>query len=537
MNQLTTCFACVANSTLIFLCIFFFSCQKNNPSGDQLGRVNITISGDEAALPHFEKGLLLLHSFEYRDASDEFLKAQEIDPFMSMAYWGEAMTYNHCLWQEQDYDRGVAALNRLKLLNNQHEISDLEKDFIRSAEILYDPEKPKNIRDEEYAAYLSKMHLKYPSNHEVASFYALALLGSVQEGRDDVIYGKSAVVSKSVIEENPEHPGALHYLIHAYDDPYHAAMALDAADSYSKVAPDASHALHMPSHIFVALGMWDRVVASNEDSYQASLNRMERKKLSNDARGYHAYHWLEYGYLQQGRIDEARKLVEDMMKYVQETPSVRGRKHLIFLKGTFLVETNLWDDSIADIEVEINEINVAVRAQYRFLEGMKAYKRQDGSALEKLIEDIRLDYEEEALLLQETDITICVDLDSESATRTNINESRIMEFQLRALKAWSDENNQEAEAWLKRSTELEDSLSYSYGPPFIQKPTHELYAEWLMTNNRMEEAIHQYDLTLERAVNRKMALEGRRIATDLLNSPRVSHGLKLLDIQDGNNLL
>ncbi|MCF6223634.1 MAG: hypothetical protein L3J34_07890 [Flavobacteriaceae bacterium] len=154
---------------------------------------------------------------------------------------------------------------------------------------------------------MKKLNLKYPDNHEVKAFYALSLLGSVSDGRDDEIYGKGAKIAQGIIEENPNHPGALHYLIHSYDDPKHANLALDAAYSYAKVAPDASHALHMPSHIFVAMGMWDEVVKSNENSYQASVNRMERKKLDNDARGYHAFHWLEYGYLQQNRFEDAKK--------------------------------------------------------------------------------------------------------------------------------------------------------------------------------------------------------------------------------------
>ena len=189
---------------------------------------------------------------------------------------------------------------------------------------------------------------KYPDNHEISAFYALSLLGSVEDGRDDEIFGKGAKIAQGILKENPNHPGALHYLIHSYDDPDHAQYALSAADAYAVVAPDASHALHMPSHIYVAMGMWDKVVSSNENSYQASLNRMQRKNLK-DGRGYHAYHWLEYGYLQQEREEDARKLVQDLVIYTEENPSKYARTHLVFLKGTYLVETENWDSPIADI--------------------------------------------------------------------------------------------------------------------------------------------------------------------------------------------
>ena len=303
--------------------ILLFSCHQKRLENTYLGTVNLHVSGNNTALPYFEKGLLLLHSFEYSDAREEFLKAQEADPKMGMAYWGEAMTYNHAIWHEQDYEKGRLTLQKLKLMDSLKLDSELEKEFINAVEIPYQADLSKNERDQNYADYMERLYKKYPESHEIAASYALALLGSVSDGRDDNIYGHGAIVAKSILAQNPKHPGALHYLIHSYDDPDHARLALDAADSYSKVAPDASHALHMPSHIYVALGMWDEVVASNEHSYQASLNRMERKKLDNDERGYHAFHWLEYGYLQQDRTEDARKLVLDMEKYSKETPSKR----------------------------------------------------------------------------------------------------------------------------------------------------------------------------------------------------------------------
>jgi hypothetical protein len=336
----------------------------------------------------------------------------------------------------------------------------------------------------------------------------LALLGSVPVGRDVKVYEKAAEVAQNILNENPKHPGALHYFIHANDDPDHAFMAENAADSYSKVAPDASHALHMPSHIYVAMGNWGKVVASNEHSYQASLNRMERKQLDHDARGYHAYHWLEYGYLQQSRIEDAEKMVWDMQQYAREKPSIRGRLHLVFLKGTYLVETEDWDNPIADIEVEIADLNIAIRTQYNFLEGMKAFAKNDQPSLDQIIQTIRTDYELEALSLVDTTITVCTSLTGEEANQSDIDESETMAMQLQALSYWLIDDQGRTAEWFKMSIEKEESLSYSYGPPFIQKPTHELYADWLMEHGRADEALQHYMLTLKRAPNRVKALEG-----------------------------
>ena len=503
------------------LYIIIISCDPYQKENAGLGTISLNVTGDKDAIPHFEKGLLLLHSFEYADAREEFLKAQEIDPMMTMAYWGESMTYNHPLWREQDIERGVAALSRLKLAETKNHSTELEKDFIKSVEILYSDQPLKNDRDQSYADFLGELIEKYSKNHEVAAFYSLALLGSVPVGRDDIIYEQAADVAQTILDENPKHPGALHYLIHSYDDPDHAHLAKNAADSYALVAPEASHALHMPSHIYVALGLWDNVVASNEHSYQASINRMERKQLDNDARGYHAYHWLEYGYLQQNRIEEARKMVLDLERYTQEKPSKRGRSHLVYLKGTFLVETNNWDDPISEIGVDVTDLNIANRSQYNFLDGMIAYAKEDRQGLKDIIERMKADYELEALSLVDTNITVCTSQTREEAIQSDIDESEAMAMQLMALSSYLDNDLENAEIWFIKSIEKEENLSYSYGPPFIQKPTHELYADWLMENNRFDEALEQYKLTLKRAPNRVIALKGIESATAHINKTLV----------------
>ncbi len=503
--------------SFLLLTLSIFGCKQNGAPKHQLGVVNLEISGKKAAIPHFEEGLLLLHSFEYDDAREAFLKAQELDSNMPMAYWGEAMTYNHSLWSEQDYEEATAALAKLEGFSYENFSSELEQDFIKGVKILYAPKTEKNERDKNYAGFMESLFQKYPESHEVAAFYALSLLGSVPEGRDEEIYGKGAVIAQGILKENPNHPGALHYLIHSYDDPNHATLALDAAHAYSQVAPDASHALHMPSHIFVAMGMWDEVVASNIDSYEASLMRMKEKELGNDARGYHAYHWLEYGYLQQGQVEEAEKMVWDMQKYVSETPSIRARVHMVFLKGTYLAETGDWKHPIADIEVDVSDLNVAIRGQYHFLEGMKAYDIGDAKSLDSIIKVLEQDYDRGSFLVTNGSAKLCSSVGRGDITKTDLQYSLIQREQLQALRADLAGNPKEAEAYFLSSIEGENGVSYSYGPPFIQKPTREFYADWLAKQGRFEEAKEQYVLNLERAPKRKRLLEGIEFSEAQLN--------------------
>ena len=494
--------------TLILILLVLLSCKKEKPEKTYLGIVNIEVTGSELAIPHFEKGLLLLHSFEYTDSREAFLEAQKQDPSMLMSYWGEAMTYNHSLWSEQDYDKGMEALKKLKSVNASAEISQLESDFIEGVHILYESDSSKTARDQNYADFMSRLNKKYPDNHEVAAFYALSLLGSVADGRDDRIYGKGAQIVKGILEENPNHPGALHYLIHSYDDPEHAKLALSAADSYAVVAPDASHALHMPSHIYVALGMWDKVVSSNENSYQASVNRMIAKNLAADGRGFHAFHWLTYGYLQQGRMEDAKKLVIDMEGYAKEAPSKYARSHMVYLKGTYLVESDDWNSEIVAIPVDVKDLNLTTRSKYNFIEGMKAFKEDDKASLDTVIDELKKDHDKESYLVSYDNAPFCSGASRYVTSPSMLVETEIMMYQLMALRSWLDDDSEQAETHFKKTLELEENLSYSYGPPVIQKPTTELYADWLLIQGRPEEAREQYEATLLRAPKRRKALAG-----------------------------
>lgn len=505
------------------LCLLLlFACNKKNTDAQQLGDAHLEVTGNAEAQPYFQKGLLLLHSFEYEDAREEFLLAEQADPKMLMAYWGEAMTYNHTIWAEQDFAKGTEAIQKLQNADAMESVAQLEKDFIHSLTLLYAPQKTKAERDVAYSDFLHDMYTSYPENQEVAAFYALSVLGTVQEGRDIIAYEKAAGIAQKILDVNPNHPGALHYLIHAYDDPEHAHLALDAANKYAKVTPAAAHALHMPSHIYVALGMWDEVISSNEHSYQASVDRMERKQLSNDARGYHSYHWLEYGYLQKGRIADAEKLVWDMRKYVNETPSERSRSHLVYLKGTYLAETNNWNNTIADIAVDVSDLNVAVRAQYYFIEGMKAFNKRDNNLLDSTIAKLHADYTMESMHVSEVADAHCASLDYNAVNQSHINACIVTEMQLLALSAWLQNDTVATEDWLKKSIALFATMSYSYGPPEIQKPTFELYADWLLAQQRPEEAIVQYDLALKNGPNRKLPLQGKEKANAMLAQNKVA---------------
>ena len=241
--------------------------QEQQSGGRVLGRISFpTTTNSPEAQQAFIEGMLLLHLFEYPYARDEFLKAQALAPEFVMAYWGEAMTYNHPIWDRQDQQAGRAALLKLGSSPAQRipkTADPREQGFLAAVELLYGAG-TKAQRDVAYMRAMEQLAARYPDDHEAQLFYALSLFGVEAGVRDTATYMLCTALAQDVFSENPEHPGAAHYLIHGVDDPVHAVLGLRAARALALMAPDAGHSQHMTSHIFTAVGMWDDVVTANE---------------------------------------------------------------------------------------------------------------------------------------------------------------------------------------------------------------------------------------------------------------------------------
>lgn len=521
---------------LIFALLMMVSFQQcDSPKvkeGDKLGDIDFPVHGNQASQDYFLKGMLLLHSFEYEDAAENFVKAQQADSTCVMAYWGEAMTYNHPLWRYQNYDKANAALARLGSTEAERlskTSSDLEKDFLLAADTLYG-KGSKSRRDSLYALYMGNMYRKYAGNNEVASLYSLALLGSVEVGRNDEVYGSAAEIAKEVLERNPNHPGALHYLIHSYDDPVHAQLALTAADEYSVVAPAAGHALHMPTHIYVALGMWDKVVINNEDAWAATVNRVKEKHLDNDDLGYHYFHWLEYGYLQQGRMEEARTLLFKMKNYCDSLQSERAREYVVYMKSTYLIESNDWSPEVTGISVNIDDLNITTQAMEYFINGLNAFNKGDEKGLTAAATQLL----RKRLVASESVAGnangICGNVTGNAPNLLDVQQAEVMELELNALEAWMKHDTSATDSFYRKATALENSISYSFGPPAVVKPSNEMYGEWLLQINRPDEALKQFQLSFKAAPRRVLSLQGViNAATKTGDTNEVDDAKKILE--------
>lgn len=525
--------------SLILLGTLFISCDQagaaevEKEDDIELGEVSFQVTGLPEAQEHFKNGLLFLHSFEYEAASAEFELAREKDKSMAMAYWGEAMTCNHSIWQRQKKEKALQILSEFAATPEERAAkikTDLEKDFFAAIEILFG-EGTKYDRDIAYQKYLEKMTKKYPGHHEVSAFYAISLLASSRNGRDAKLYDKSARIAQGILKENPQHPGALHYLIHSYDDPDHAHMAVDAADSYAKVAPDAAHALHMPSHIYVALGRWNDVVTSNIASWNASMKKAKTDEAKNGS--YHALNWLQYGFLQRGELDMANKMLQKMVNYTDENPSKSARSYMVAMKGAQMVETDAWEGLLADIEIHTMDLNLVKRAGYSYLEGMKAYHQQDQKELNRIIDQLAIERIAATHELGDEQFAMCSTggFANKPPSQMDVDMVQILEYQLQANLADLNGDVDEAKDLFEKATKLDEYLEYSYGPPLMLKPVHEAYAEYLAKQKDWKASHEMFEKSLERQPRRMRSLQGKLKVSQELNNQK-----SMAEVQEEINL-
>lgn len=287
------------------------------PEHSRLGSVVFANSGASAAQADFLRGVALLHSFEYEDAAKAFQAAQKVDRSFALAYWMEALTYRHPLWGQEYLTEARAALKPLgpsagaRLARAK---TARERAYGAAVEALF-AEGVEGDRVRAFAQGMRGVADAYPSDLEASAFAALASLGlwsQLARPSRSAEVDNAIRYARRVFASNPRHPGASHYLIHAYDDPVRAEQGLPFAREYAQIAPDAEHAVHMPSHIFLQLGLWDDVVASNERAWAASRAWVARNKLPNTESDFHSLTWLQYGYIQQGRYGAARGLIDTL---------------------------------------------------------------------------------------------------------------------------------------------------------------------------------------------------------------------------------
>ena len=513
----------VGKAVAMFAALAWMAAGPSPAEGQQtsLGAVNFPTTGKPEAQSHFLRGVAALHSFWYEEALEEFRAATQADPEFAMGYWGEAMAYNHALWDEQNVEAARGALAKIQDVSR---ITPREQAYVEAVRALYGPG-DKHARNLAYSAAMETVYRQYPQDEEAACFYALSLLGLWRPGekgfRNQM---QAAAIVLDVFQRSPNHPGAAHYIIHSFDDPEHAVLALPAARRYADIAPEAHHARHMPSHIFVQLGMWPEAAASNESSWAASVAWVERKELDVERRDFHSLHWLLYVYSQQGRYAKAEELLRLRQNLTEsgagsssagwDYASMRGR-YTAEMAAALVVETEQWQRareffpsaSIAGpgraesgggahqhgATATSRAADLSARQQMlaAFIPGLAAARTGSAEALRAV----------EALSKLRAGLAA-------AGEPYRAKMAEIAELEVQASYEAAKGNLKTALAAVERATRLEEELSAPSGPPDLIKPSHELYGEILLGAGQPKEAAAQFRTALLRQPNRARALLG-----------------------------
>jgi tetratricopeptide (TPR) repeat protein len=475
--------------------------------------------GSIPATAAFQEGLAALHSFEYEDANAAFVRAQRADPTFALAYWGEAMTYHQSLWGHEDVAAGRRALARLPTsASAQAALEPRARGLIDAARVLFG-DGDGGSRRRRYAEAMAGVHSALDGDPDVASLYALSLLGTMSRsliGAGDAHEGHSTSLAGSetqtrvgeilgaVLKAHPEHPGALHYLLHNYDDPAHASLGLDAARRYATVAPESSHALHMPAHIFLQLGLWADAEASDHAAFAASEVWVARKGLPPAMRSYHSLAWRQYELLQLGRFRDAALLIDEIGPVVDATGDLTLVSDLASMRARQILETRRW-------EAMANETNFGNVNELCAI-GFSAAR----SGNQALAERARQGLATRASSPQEGDLRPAI---------------AIMERQVAALIALAAGRKADAVDILTAATRAELRLPPPLGLPIPVIPAPELLGEVLLELGRPAEAQSAFAQALARNANRTRSVLGQARAAAALGQTDVAreHYQRVLD--------
>ena len=476
----------------LLILVYFVSILASPVHSQQYGSTDFPVSGDPQAHALFIRGLVMLHNFEYEDARDMFRQVRSMDPDFVMAYWGEALTHEHPLWDQQNLAAARAVLDQLAPSADarvERAQTEREKAYIRSVNILFG-EGDAKARDYAYSAALKAISETWSEDIDAGALYALSVLTVSHDGRDFYKFMRAGAITEELMDKAPGHPGAVHYNIHSYDDPVHAPLGRRAADVYSEIAPAAVHALHMPSHIYFALGDYDRAGDLNARSFQAALERIKEKNIPYNGQAYHSLSWLVYSHLQGGRFDEARLLVGLAEQEWKKTDTPTNRIGFITCRSNYIIDTQAWDDPLLDLEVSHNKVWPSIIAMDQYIMGLRALHQGDTRKARAIMDSfVRSPNPESKAIRAAAPI--------------------VLKLLLQGRLLIAEGNRTQGLALMQQAVEIEQDLAPAIGPAMPQ-PAAEALAEVYLEIGAPHQARENYELSLTRAVNRRRSVEGLR---------------------------
>jgi tetratricopeptide (TPR) repeat protein len=481
---------------------------------ENVGNISFPTSATPEAQRHFLRGVAILHSFGWKQAIAEFQLAQKAQPDFALAYWGETLCYNHPLNAEQDGKNPRAVLARLGPTREARLAkapTAREKGFLDAVEDLWAPGDDWRARRVAYKRAMERLHQQYPQDDEVTTFYALSLLSAARAADDNTFRPemRAGALAMDVFTRNPKHPGAVHYIIHAFDDPVHAPLGLEAARVYAAIVPAVSHAIHMPTHIFIQHGMWNEVAHQNVRAFNVARDLWQPGDSPGDMA--HSGDWGQYGFLQLGDYAGARERIEAMEAVAAKAQQGRASGAVTSMKARYIIETEEW---------KVQAVPDNASAETLLANGMSALKTGDRATAEKMLALLATRVKAAPATLAggpaaatpggaHAEHAVPVPPPAAMAGGPDTGKSAsVMHRELAALLAEAGGDKDRAITLLREAVAIEESMRPPNGAADPVKPAHELLGEVLLRAGKAAEASSAFDACLLRMPNRARSLMG-----------------------------
>ncbi|MGH9835719.1 MAG: tetratricopeptide repeat protein [Blastocatellia bacterium] len=506
--------------------------QHHHDSSEKLGRVNFPVSCNAAAQKQFNRAVAWLHSFEYEEAEKAFTAITVADPRCGMGYWGVAMSNYHPLWQSPtpaELEKGWAAVDKAKSAGAR---AARERDYIAAIEVFFKDANKLDHRTRAlaYEKAMEQLYRRYPQDREAAVFYALTLIATGMMANDKSYANekKAATILNRVLAREPEHPGVAHYLIHSYDYPQLASLALPAARSYAKIAPASAHARHMPSHIFTRLGLWQEAIRSNLDAAAAAKAYAVRNRMPGAwDEQLHAMDYLAYAYLQGAQDKKASEVLDELGKIQKVEPeNFKVAYAFAAIPARYAIERRRWDEAA--------KLTIAPSAfpwqRFRWAEAHVHFARALGAARSGDATSARREVEQ----LTEIRQTL-------AQIKGDYDWAKQVEIQLQAATAWlaqAEGKKEEAARLMRAAADLEDSTDKHPVTPGAIVPARELLGDLLLELGQPAQALIEFETALRDAPNRFNGLYGAARAAAASGDQKKAAGyytqlVKLCERADG----
>ena len=466
----------------------------------QLGKVDFPTSCAAEVQPSLEKGLALLHSFQYTESEKTFADASTRDPKCAIAHWGKAMATYLQIWEFPNDKTLKGGRKEIEKAQKLHPALPREQDFINAAAAFFQNKSKMShaARIQAYSSALERLHAQSPGDVEISAFYALSLIALAEEDVDNIANRKKAIsILDPLLRSRPDHPGVAHYLIHAADRPEFAPQGLEAARRYAAIAPDSAHALHMPSHIFVRLGLWQDSIVSNIAANTSGAHAAELH-LAESHYQTHAMDFLSYSYLQSGQEAKAREVIAHTDHVVGASEENRAEDRA-YLAARTALELHRWKEAAA---LPIPTLRKNWQDTTFWARAIGAARTGDVAAAESAVKEL----------------TQLVAEREKRARKRGYSVSNEKAADLREAEAWlafakgkSDEALQE----LRAAADHQDKN----GGESVSIPAREMLADMLFELKRPPDSLVEYKIVLKNSPNRFDALYGAMRAAASIHSP------------------